>query len=175
MILVIDMCQKIGILKDEFVRPITDIIGDCHVVHYLDDYDWRSASHIILTGTALADDAYLDHIGRFAWLKERKVPMLGICAGMQVIARTFGASVVEEEEIGFIELVDTDGTLGIEEHDKAFALHHLACECPAGFSVCARSGSAIQMIQHDDLPIYGVLFHPEVLNKNALRRFISLD
>jgi GMP synthase (glutamine-hydrolysing) len=175
MILVINMCQKIGLLEDEFVRPIRDIIGDCRIVHYLDDYAWEAATHVILSGTALADDAYLDHLERFTWLKDADVPILGICAGMQVIAALFDASLTEAQEIGFVQLHTNDDTLGISHHTEAYALHHLACACPEGFRICARSEKAAQMIRHETRPIYGTLFHPEVLNKDMVRRFVSLD
>ena len=35
-------------------------------------------------------------------------------------------------------------------------------QVPAGFSVCARSGSIMAAIEHVERQIYGVQFHPEV-------------
>jgi GMP synthase-like glutamine amidotransferase len=36
----------------------------------------------------------------------------------------------------------------------------------------ALSGKGIQAVQHKEKPIYGVLFHPEVNNKEMIQHFI---
>ena len=60
----------------------------CQICHYTEvkEDDLESYDKIILCGTALKDNAYLEQMEAFSWMKDMKKPILGICAGMQVIS-----------------------------------------------------------------------------------------
>lgn len=105
-------------------------------------------------------------------LFELGVPMLGICYGMQLMARHLGGKVVPagKREYGHVDLVSQgrpgplfDGFF-IEGKSPVWMSHgdHVA-EVPAGFDVIAKTGNApVAAIQNLDKKLYGVQFHPEV-------------
>jgi GMP synthase (glutamine-hydrolysing) len=113
---------------------------------------------------------------RFAWLPGFPGPVLGICAGMQVIAGIYGGAVREEVGIGMAEqeVVAPDPLLAGRERFLAYELHSLSVVPPASFRVLAVSPSGVRVIRHRERPVYGVMFHPEVRNEWLIRRFLSL-
>jgi len=112
-------------------------------------------------GAPSADPAILD-LG---------VPLLGICYGMQLVARLAGGKVVPSSERGVrpreIAIKENKGLFaGFEPHATAivWASHgDRVDEPPPHFRVTATSANApVAGMQHEQKPIYGVLFHPEV-------------
>ncbi len=112
-------------------------------------------------GAPSADPAILD-LG---------VPLLGICYGMQLVARLAGGKVVpsSEREYGRAEIVIKENKglfAGFEPRATAivWASHgDRVDEPPPHFRVTATSANApVAGMQHEQKPIYGVLFHPEV-------------
>ncbi|HEX9863034.1 MAG TPA: hypothetical protein VGB11_07125, partial [Candidatus Bathyarchaeia archaeon] len=55
---------------------------------------------------------------------------------------------------------------------KAYALHNYSIQPSLEFDVLADSAKCVQAIKHKHKDIYGVLFHPEVRNKEIIQRFI---
>ena len=105
-------------------------------------------------------------------LLELGVPVLGICYGMQVMARHFGGEVVPagKREYGHaeIELTGKAGPLFdgffVEDKSPVWMSHgdHIA-RLPEGFSVVAATANApVAAIQDPARQLYGVQFHPEV-------------
>ncbi|MGL4595173.1 MAG: glutamine-hydrolyzing GMP synthase, partial [Thermoguttaceae bacterium] len=102
------------------------------------------------------------------------IPVLGICYGMQVMARHFGASVQRAPEA---EYGRTTMTLTEQGHQSALLqktaasqqvwmshADHLT-EIPANFDCLATSpNSPVCAMQHRQLPLFGVQFHPEVVH-----------
>ncbi len=80
MILIIKV-NEFELHDDEFVKPITDLLEDYKVVDYR-DVNLEGVDKIIITGTALKDNKYLER--DFSFLKDFKGKVLGICAGMQI-------------------------------------------------------------------------------------------
>lgn len=110
-------------------------------------------------------------------------PILGICYGIQLIAKLHGGEVQrsEKREYGRAHLhLDTAGGLleGMEEDDTIWMSHGDAIiRMPAGFSTLARSeNSPYAAIRNEAGSIYGVQFHPEVHHtpkgKTVLRNFL---
>jgi GMP synthase (glutamine-hydrolysing) len=105
-------------------------------------------------------------------LFELGIPVLGICYGMQLLARHFGGEVVPagKREYGHADLVsmNTPGTLFdgffIEGKSPVWMSHGDHVEIiPAGFEVIAQTDNApVAAIQNVDHNLYGVQFHPEV-------------
>jgi GMP synthase (glutamine-hydrolysing) len=184
MILIVDLSYRPGSLSEaEFVAPVERIVRkeghSTRVRHYTDPVlprDLASAGGAILCGTALADSGYLERMERFAWLPAFSGPVLGICAGMQVIALVHGGAVREQAGIGMTgqEIVDPDPLLAGRDRFEAYELHRLSVVPPASFRILAVSPSGGQVIRHRKLPVYGVMFHPEVRNEWLIRRFLSL-
>lgn len=99
------------------------------------------------------------------------LPVLGICYGMQLVARLAGGKVVpsNEREYGRAEIAirESKGLFGgFEPRATAivWASHgDRVEEPPPHFRVTATSANApVAAMQHDSKPIYAVLFHPEV-------------
>ena len=183
MILVLDLSYRPGSLSfDEFVAPVERIARaggyPTRVRYYADliQEDIASSWGVILCGTALKDFGYLDEPERFAWLPSLSCPVLGICAGMQVLARMFGGGVHPATGIGMTgqQAVTPDPLLDGKDRFPAYELHCLAADPPSSFTVLATSVSGAQVIRHRVRPVYGVMFHPEVRNEWLIRRFLSL-
>ena len=138
--------------------------------------DFQDAEAVILCGTPLADNAFLENVGAFSWLEKTEIPVLGICAGMEMLGKTFGGVLGHCTEIGMtgIRVTVTDPFFPESLSFSAYELHTIACRDPGPFKVLAVSDRCIQVIRHPVRPVYGVMFHPEVRNEWAVERFLSL-
>lgn len=180
MILVVDMNWKRESLGYyEFVSPIVKIAekqDECTVKHFLDvnSQDLSRCDRVILSGTTLMDSATLSQPEKFAWLKDTKKPVLGICAGMETIGVAFGMRLIRCLEVGMIS-ISTVKENPFYTHDfKAYSLHSYCVELSLDFDVYAKSSKCAQIIKHKTKPVYGVLFHPEVRNTDLIKSFIQL-
>ncbi len=102
--------------------------------------------------------------------RERSMPMLGVCLGMQAIAASFGASVVRAPTLvhGEASTVrhDAKGYLASMPLPFPAARYHSLCvdagKLPPEMVVSALADDGVLMgIRHRTLPIEGVQFHPE--------------
>ncbi|KEG06771.1 putative GMP synthase, putative,glutamine amidotransferase [Trypanosoma grayi] len=106
-------------------------------------------------------------------------PLLGICYGMQLLTRAFGGSVGQAalREDGQDEIsVDTASKLfdGLRPTERVLLTHgDSIIESGPHLDVIARSSaSIIAAVQHRELPLFGVQFHPEVeLTENGMHIF----
>jgi GMP synthase (glutamine-hydrolysing) len=116
--------------------------------------------------------------------REKKIPILGVCFGAQLLAHAFGGKVIrddEHEEWGTYEMSTTDDSLG----DMLFAdapfsfpamcAHHDRIVIPpAGAVVLASSqGCPVQAFSVPGADVYGVQFHPE-RSKADYERLVDL-
>ncbi len=180
MILIVDMNWKQNSLAyNEFVAPIVSAVEsleECEVKHFSELYsiDFSRYSKVILSGTTLKDFTALKQLDKFGWVKTLNKPILGICAGIETIAKVFGVSLSSCLQIGMVEVKTTAVNPLFEGHFKAYALHSLTIEPSETFVVLAKSDQCIEAVKQKDKPIYGVLFHPEVRNSEILSRFVQL-
>jgi anthranilate synthase/aminodeoxychorismate synthase-like glutamine amidotransferase len=106
---------------------------------------------------------------RFA--AERRIPLLGVCLGMQSMGAAFGASIVRAPTLvhGEASPVEHDGAgllAGMSPGFMAARYHSLCIDpatLPAELVVTAHSaGDDVMMgVRHTTLPMEGVQFHPE--------------
>ena len=105
-----------------------------------------------------------------------RVPLFGVCLGLQSMAVAFGGAVGRAPEImhGKTSLITHDGRgvfAGLPNPLTATRYHSLAItELPDCLTVTATTESGVIMaVRHRDLPVESVQFHPEsVLTEGCL-------
>lgn len=182
-ILLVDLCYEPDSLsRYEFVYPIADALmragARARIAHFTEiSNDMLAGSEkAILCGTALMDNTYMDFVESFSWIKEWKRPLLGICAGMQVIGSVFGGLISPAPAIGLekINIVLDTPLLGEPREIEGYHLHNYSVTLPEGFRIVAGTTHCIDAFRHSARPIYGIIFHPEVRNRWILEKFIDL-
>ena len=103
--------------------------------------------------------------------EKAKVPLFGVCLGLQSIAQGLGGKVVRAGKLmhGKTSRIDHIGAglfEGLPEGFTATRYHSLIADpasLPASLEVAARSADdgEIMALQHKTAPIAGVQFHPE--------------
>jgi len=180
MILIVDMnYRKDSLAFSEFVLPIIAVVSifqESTVKHYLevDEKDLANYDRIILSGTALKDNETLRHAGNFRWIRDCVKPVLGICAGMQTIGLVFGCSLKESLGIGMTQIRAVKENPLFSLTFRAYELHNFMLEPCEAFDVLAESENGVEAVKHQKKQIYGVLFHPEVRNKEIIERFLLM-
>ncbi len=177
-VLVVSTC-KYRISEEEFVRPVVEIVRRlgfrAEVVRYADEFNPFEFGKVIICGTALRDFEYLNRIDRFEFIREFRGDLLGICAGYQVIAKVFGFELERVERIGVYGvrvLIDDPIASG---SFKAYFLHKLALRRVSSPLIpVAVVDDEICMFRVSGRRIYGISFHPEVLNGDIIAKFLLL-
>ena len=174
MILLINICKE-DLHINEFVYPIGDILIKNKIKGFIRKYDCikkkdlQKASKIIICGTSLQDNDFLKHINKFKWIKDYDKPILGICGGMHVIHLIHHGKKQKNKIIGN-EIVDFKKPfLGLIGKKEVYNLHQYYYESKE-FIVYGNK----QASKHKSKSFYGVLFHPEVRNKELILSFAKV-
>lgn len=119
---------------------------------------------------------------------QRKIPLLGICLGHQLIAEVFGAEIVTAEQIchGIISKITHNNsgvfnnlplTLEVTRYHSLLIDNTSIIDKEIEISAETNHGE-IMAIHHPKLPIYGIQFHPESITtqhgKQLLKNFLTL-
>jgi anthranilate synthase component II len=115
-----------------------------------------------------------------------RVPILGVCLGHQAIGQAFGGQVVRARKVmhGKTSQIFHDGRGLFRELPnpmEATRYHSLIVEAeslPASLAVTARTADEeIMALEHRELPVWGVQFHPESIltadGKRLLATFLA--
>jgi len=116
-------------------------------------------------------------------LYDAGIPILGICYGMQLMARQLGGTVspAEQREYGKTELEVLDGSglfRGLEGRERCWMSHGDRVDAPPpGFAVTARTAHSPVAAMADPVrKLFGLQFHPEVRHTprgvQILQRFL---
>ncbi|SDZ92300.1 anthranilate synthase, component II [Desulfuromusa kysingii] len=116
-----------------------------------------------------------------------KIPLLGICLGHQAITEAFGGKVVRADRLmhGKTSPIEHDGRglyQGLPNPFTATRYHSLIAEresFPAVLQVTAWTAEGeIMGLQHQNLPVWGVQFHPEsiltTVGMDLLNNFLTM-
>ncbi|MFN4133153.1 MAG: anthranilate synthase component II [Candidatus Hadarchaeales archaeon] len=111
----------------------------------------------------------------------KKIPVLGVCLGHQAISYAFGGRIVQAKQLmhGKVSKIRHDRSRifkGIPNPFEATRYHSLVVD-PATLPKCLKVTAVtedrfreIMAIEHRELPIFGVQFHPEsILTKHGKR------
>ena len=183
MILIINTCKE-RLHYFEFVKPVVDILEDKDILisHYSDltPEDLEKCDRVIVCGTSLKDNGFLKDLSKFEWLKDFKKPVLGICAGFQILGLIFpprddsgepGGEMKKDLEIGFFREDFIEDFLGLRGSVEVYHLHNNYVDFPLDWRI--YSGEKFSQAVNKG-SFYGVLFHPEVRNKEMILRFVDL-
>lgn len=141
---------------------------------------------LVLSGGAprIGLDGTLGNCGDY--LKNARVPILGICAGHQFMARFFGGEVKPSRvpEFGKIDLMilEKDDPLfsGVPSASVVWESHNdEVTVVPKDFTLLAESENCkVQAMRHKKKSFYGLQFHPEVehteYGEQIFKNFIAL-
>ncbi|WP_397542172.1 glutamine amidotransferase-related protein [Roseovarius salis] len=118
---------------------------------------------------------------------ETRTPLLGVCLGHQTLGQAFGGRVVRHSEIvhGKMGRIAHSGRgvfAGLPSPFDATRYHSLVVErasCPDVLEITAElEDGTIMGLQHRDLPMHGVQFHPESIASEhghaLLRNFLDM-
>jgi GMP synthase-like glutamine amidotransferase len=175
MILIVNVCsEKLHYL--EFVKPIEDIIAEDFVMKHYNDLtkeDLEKCDKVIICGTSLKDNNFLSDLEKFDWLKDFEKPVFGICAGFQILGLVFGGKLEKSTEIGYFKEKFSEPFLDLEDEVEVYHLHNNFVS-GWGEEWSVFGGDIVQAVKCKEKDIYGVLFHPEVRNKDLIREFGKL-
>lgn len=109
-----------------------------------------------------------------------KLPILGVCLGMQCIAKYYGAEIIKSPQPchGKLSAVfyeeDCSIFSGMKQGFNAARYHSLmVSSCSSGIKITAKTTDNIPMgLEISGKKIYGVQFHPEaILTENGIKIF----
>lgn len=116
---------------------------------------------------------------------ELDVPVLGICYGLQSLVHTIHPGSVEKaekREFGRATLIVDDGSdllSNIESQTTVWMSHgdHIQDLPTSYFSIAHTSNAPVAAVRHNEKPIFGVQFHPEVVHtdegKTIFKNFVD--
>ena len=118
---------------------------------------------------------------------EKKIPILGICYGLQLIAKLFGGKIKpsrKKREFGRAYLYKKNNSLLIKNYlitKKSVWMSHedAVVKLPKNFKIIANTkDSKLTIIENKKKNIYGIQFHPEVTHtdngKQIFKNFLFL-
>ena len=114
--------------------------------------------------------------------KQRR-PLLGVCLGHQCIGQAFGGKIVRADRLmhGKVDTIQYEARglfRGFNTSMSVTRYHSLVVEkssLPDCFDITATSdkGQVIQAMDHKDLPIHGLQFHPESIATTNGKRLLN--
>jgi GMP synthase (glutamine-hydrolysing) len=93
---------------------------------------------------------------------------------MQIIGLVFGGKIHKKTEMGFYFENFKSEFLGLGGEQEVYHLHNNFVDFGKmkDFEVICQGNSIPQSVKHKAREIYGVLFHPEVRQKEIVLRFL---
>ncbi|MCD5425729.1 MAG: GMP synthase subunit A [Methanosarcinaceae archaeon] len=154
-------------------RMVRDLDMDVKLIKNtttVDDIFKKNPDGLILSGGPT-----MDRVGLCAeYVREIKVPILGICLGHQLIAKTYGGEIGKGNHGGYasvnVKVIEENDILkGIGPDISVWSSHaDEVLRLPNDFIQLARSDICeIEAMKHKNRPLYGVQWHPEVVQTKS--------
>lgn len=178
---------------DSFVYNLVQYLGELgcepvverHDAITLDDVERIDPNGILISpGPGRPEDAGLSNTVIETW--SARVPVFGVCLGMQCLGQVFGAQVIRAPEIvhGKTSLIRHNGSgvfTGLPSPLEATRYHSLIVEratLPADLEITAETDDGLIMgLRHRELMAEGVQFHPESIltsgGHDMVRNFVD--
>lgn len=179
-ILIINICKE-KLHYCEFVKPVENIVVSLKLKYFTKHYkelnkkDLEESDKIIICGTSLKDNEFLENKEKFRWILDFEKPVIGICGGMEIIGAVFDGKLRRKTEIGYYKEEFKKKFLKIIGVNEVYHLHNYYVNFShLDFDVFS-DGKISQAVKHKEKEIYGILFHPEVRNKELILSFCNLD
>jgi len=136
--------------------------------------DLKKSSGIIFSGSPamFTEVNHQPYIKKFSFIKDGKIPVLGICFGHQLLGILRDAKIFRGDEIrskNKINVLKQDILFnGLFPETEMKEDHTEGISLPPSFIHLATSSSYTnEGMRHPVLPLWGVQFHPEVSGRNG--------
>ena len=169
-----NLVQYLGELGETVRTVRNDAIG-------LDEIEALAPDRLVISpGPGAPDDAGLSLavIERFAG----RIPILGVCLGHQAIGRHYGGEVVRARRVmhGKADTVEPGGKGVFADLPSPYQVirYHSLVVAPRSLPDCLEvtawsSDGEIMGLQHRELPVHGVQFHPESIASEHGHRLLA--
>ena len=168
-------------------KEIAMNLTEAKLVNPYEEIDLASFDGIILSGSRDPDISYFPPDYSKTLISELttvRVPILGICFGMQFLATFYGGELgLGEGEFGWsVAVLDTQTDLLTGYHRRELVyMSHVYCvtSLPVPHNdyrvIASTHQTAIAGFRHKFLPVYGVMWHPEKMHKRGSILFRNFE
>lgn len=175
-----------GSSKTRYIEELVDEFSDFKTIPILDFTlaDLAGKTGVVISGAPiLVTEQEIGHfLKQVEFIKTTTIPILGICFGHQLVGITFGAfasRMREDRDWQTIGLLDPSPLFDkLPDEFEMMEDHCEAISIPPNFNLIAASDACVnEGMQHKELPIFGVQFHPEVsgnYGRTIFENFIRL-
>jgi GMP synthase (glutamine-hydrolysing) len=166
-------------------RMLREIGCDTNIISNTASVDGLDADGLVLSGGALTVDLASEKLGNcVSIIKRFSGPILGICAGHQILALVHngkvGSSLISEYGLTKVKVVECDDLFrGVPQEFVVWESHNDEVKCAPECRLLAESMNCkVQAVKYIGKAHYGVQFHPEVNNTEfgelIFRNFVGI-
>lgn len=166
-----------GSSKTPFIADVVRSLGrEATIVKWneVDEANFQNSRSIIFSGspTFFTEVDHRPYTERFSFVRNGKIPTLGICFGHQLMGLLHDATIFRGNEVRTtipVSVVKEDALFkGLSPLTQMAEDHTEGISLPPDFIHLATSSSyTIEGMRHPVLPLWGVQFHPEVSGENG--------